>query len=75
MEVEMSFRKTSVEINEELLAAVKEILETTTVKETVEEAFLEIVRTRARREEVEALSTMKGMDLADSEIMAGAWRT
>ena len=70
----MSTRKTSVEINDELLRAVKQALATTTVKETIEKAFLEILRARARREEVEALSTMSGMDLADPEIMAGAWR-
>ncbi len=71
----MSLRKTSVEINEELLAAVKRILATKTVKETIEKAFIEILRAKARREEVEALSAMSGMDLADSEIMARAWRT
>jgi Arc/MetJ family transcription regulator len=70
----MSVRKTSVEINEELFRAVKQILSTTTVKETIEGAFLEVVRERARREEVEALSVMKGMDLADPEVMARAWR-
>lgn len=70
----MGTRKTSVEINEELLAAVKQILSTATVKETIEEAFLEVLRDRARREEVEALSTMRGMDLADAEAMARAWR-
>jgi Arc/MetJ family transcription regulator len=70
----MSTRKTSVEINDELLRAVKQALATTTVRETIEKAFLEILRARARREEVEALSTMSGMDLADPEIMAGAWR-
>jgi len=70
----MSVRKTSVEINEELLKAVKRILATATVKETIEQAFLEVLRARARQEEVEALSTMKGMDLADPEVMARAWR-
>ena len=68
-------RKTSVEINEELLSAVKRTLATKTVKETIEEAFLEILRAEARRQEVEALSTLDGMDLADEEVMAGAWRT
>jgi len=53
---------------------VKQILSTTTVKETIEGAFLEVVRERARLEEVEALSVMKGMDLADPEVMARAWR-
>ncbi len=71
----MSLRKTSVEINEELLAAVKRILATRTVKETIEKAFVEVLRAKARREEVEALSTMSGMDLADSDIMARAWRS
>ena len=71
----MSARKTSVEINVELLEAARRILETRTVKETVEEAFREVVRAKARRQEVEALTTMQGMDLADPEVMARAWRS
>ena len=71
----MSVRKTSVEINEELLTAVQRILSTTTIKDTIEAALREVLRAEARREEVEALSTMRGMDLADDEIMARAWRT
>lgn len=71
----MSFRKTSVDINEELLEAARRILATTTVKETVEEAFREVVRAEARREEVDALSEMRGMDLDDPEIMSQAWRS
>lgn len=39
-----------------------------------EEAFCAMVRQRARREEIEALSTMRGMDLDDHETMAAAWR-
>ncbi len=70
----MATRKTSVEINEELLRLAQGILATTTVRETVEEAFREVVRSQARREEVEALTTMQGMDLGDPEIMARAWR-
>ncbi len=70
----MSTRKTSVEINEELLRHVRQILATTTVRETIEQAFREVVRAEARREEVRALAGMNGMDLADSEIMERAWR-
>ena len=70
----MATRKTSVEINEELLESVRRILATSTVKETVERAFHEIVRREARREEIESLKTMRGMDLDDPEVMAGAWR-
>ncbi|HEX3551736.1 MAG TPA: type II toxin-antitoxin system VapB family antitoxin [Thermoanaerobaculia bacterium] len=71
----MSVRKTSVEINEELLTAVQRVLSTATIKETIEEAFREVLKAEARREEIEALSTMSGMDLADPEIMSRAWRS
>ncbi|HEY2289255.1 MAG TPA: hypothetical protein VGM86_01015 [Thermoanaerobaculia bacterium] len=71
----MAVRKTSVEINEELLSAVQEVLSTATLKETIEEAFREVLRAETRREEVEALSTMRGMDLADPDVMSRAWRS
>lgn len=70
----MNTRKISVEINEELLSAVQRILATTTVQETVEEAFREILRVDARREEIKALTTMQGSDIADQMIMTQAWR-
>lgn len=71
----MSTRKTSVEINEELLGAVQRVLSTTTLKDTIEQAFQEVLKAEARRQEVEALAKMEGMDLADEKVMAGAWRT
>jgi Arc/MetJ family transcription regulator len=71
----MSVRKTSVEINEDLLTAVQRVLSTATLKETIEQAFREVLRAEARREEVEALSTMHGMDLSDEKVMSGAWRS
>jgi len=71
----MKLRKTSVEINEDLLAAVQRVLATATIKDTIEEAFREVLRAEARREEVAALSTMRGMDLADAAVMSGAWRS
>ncbi|MEP7009752.1 MAG: type II toxin-antitoxin system VapB family antitoxin [Acidobacteriota bacterium] len=70
----MAVRKTSVEIDEELLAATRDALSTKTVRETIEVAFREVLRAVARREEVRALSVMEGMDLADPQIMAQAWR-
>jgi Arc/MetJ family transcription regulator len=70
----MSVRKTSVEINEELLTAVQRALSTATLKDTIEKAFREVLRAEARREEVEALSAMRGMDLSDEKVMSGAWR-
>lgn len=70
----MGTRKTSVEIDEELLTEVRGILATSTIRETIEEAFREVMRARARVEEIEALVTMKGMDLDKPEIMDRAWR-
>lgn len=70
----MPTRKTSVAIDEELLAAVKDVLETKTVRETIEQAFLEVLRAKAREAEIEALSTQKGMDLGNEEVMSKAWR-
>jgi Arc/MetJ family transcription regulator len=71
----MGTRKTSVEIDEELLETAKRILETTTVKDTVEEAFREVARVEARRQEVATLTSMDGLDLADPDVMSGAWRS
>ena len=70
----MSLRRISIQIDNELLSAVQRVLSTTTIKDTVEAALREVLRSKVRREEVEALSIMRGMDLADPEIMAGAWR-
>lgn len=64
-----------VEIDEELLVDVQRVLGTTSLKDTIEEAFREVLRMDARREEVCALSQMKGMDLADPAVMSGAWRS
>jgi Arc/MetJ family transcription regulator len=70
----MTSRKTSVEIDEQLLRRAREILGSTTVKETIDRAFREIVRQEARRQEAKALAAMDSIDLADDQVMAGAWR-
>ena len=64
-----------VEIDEELLVAVRRVLGTTTLEDTIEVAFREVLRAEARREEVHALFRMEGMDLGDQQIMSGAWRS
>lgn len=71
----MSTRKTSVEIDEQLLEAVRDALSTKTIRETIEAAFREVVRRKAIEEEIVALSAMQGMDLDDPEVMAKAWRS
>jgi Arc/MetJ family transcription regulator len=64
-----------VEIDEQLLAAAQKILGTKTIKDTIEAALNEVARAEARRQEVEALAGMKGLDLANPEIMSRAWRS
>ena len=68
-------RKTSVDIDEELLEEVRALLKTSTIKETIDCAFHEILRIEARRQEVQSLIQMEDLDLADEKVMAGAWRS
>jgi Arc/MetJ family transcription regulator len=71
----MNTRRTSVEINEHLLVAAQKTLGTKTVKATIEAALQEVLRTEARRQDVDALAGMNGLDLANDEIMSRAWRS
>ena len=68
-------RKTSVEVDSALIARVRVLLGTSTIKETIDMALREVECREARRQEIEALSTMDGLDLADREVMAKAWRS
>lgn len=67
-------RKTFVELDEENLNLVREILGTSTIKETVNRALNEVVRLEFGRRHDERLRTMDGLDLHDPEVMKGAWR-
>ena len=68
-------RKTSVIIDDRLLEQVRGLLGTASIRETIDCALREVLRAEARRQEVAALSEMDGLDLANEEIMAGAWRS
>lgn len=65
--------KTSVEIDNDLLEQARILLGTSSVRETIDCALLEVVRAAARRQEVEALATMDELDLADRATMKNAW--
>lgn len=67
-------RKTTVHIDDELVARVRILLGTSSIKETIHQALLEVERSDARRQEIRALIEMDGIDLADKEVMARAWR-
>ena len=69
----MSVRKV-VAVDGELVAAVQRVLSTATLNEAVEEALREVLRVQARHDEVQALTTMSGMDLMDENVMSRAWR-
>ena len=65
--------KKLIEIDDSLLNEAKAILGTSTQRETVTRALDAVVR-RRRREEFTDLLTSGRLDLADPEVMGGAWR-
>ena len=58
-------RKTSVDIDDRLLEQVRDVLGTSSIKETIDGALREVMRAEARRREIRALAVMDGLDLAD----------
>ncbi len=67
-------RKTSVEIDDRLIAQARRLLGTSSIKDTIDGALRELLRREAQREEIRALTRMDGLDLADESVMAKAWR-
>ena len=74
MEAGPVMRKTSVEIDDRLVAEAKRVLGTSSIKDTIDGALRELVQREARREEVRALTETDCLDLADGSVMAKAWR-
>ena len=68
-------RKTSVEIDDGLIEQVRVLLGTSSIKETIDSALREVLRREARRQEIEALAKMDGLELSNEKVMAGAWRS
>lgn len=66
--------KRLVDIDDELLAEATEILGASTMKEAVNRSLEEVVLAARRRQHAERLSRLDDLDLADPEVMAGAWR-
>ena len=67
-------RKTTIAIDDEKLEALQVALGTSGITETVDRALREVLAAKAREREVERLTTMRGIDLDDPEVMARAWR-
>lgn len=74
METKPVLRKTSVEIDDRLIAEAKRLLGTSSLKDTIDGALRELVQREAQREEIRALTTMDCLDLADESVMTKAWR-
>lgn len=66
--------KTTLVIDERKLAKARRLLGTKGIRDTIERALDEVIAYEARRLAVEQLRTMDGLDLADREVMAKAWR-
>lgn len=66
--------KRLVDIDDDLLARAREILGTSTMKDTVNGALDEVVKLDLRRRHLERLVSMEGLDLDDPDVMSGAWR-
>ena len=66
--------KRLVDIDDDLLAAATAILGASTMKETVNRSLESIVLASRRRQHADRLTEMRGLDLADPAVMAGAWR-
>ncbi|HEY3603442.1 MAG TPA: type II toxin-antitoxin system VapB family antitoxin [Sporichthyaceae bacterium] len=63
-------RRTTIEIDDELLARAAEVLDTTGMRETVHRALDEVVRAARRRRLAERLRTGEGTDIHDPEVFA-----
>lgn len=66
--------KTLIDVDDELLADAARVLGTQTKKDTVNAALAETVALARRRTHAEFLHGGGLPDLADPEVMAGAWR-
>jgi Arc/MetJ family transcription regulator len=61
-------------VDKECLAAAQEALHTETKKDTVNAALREVAALAARRRDLQRLTSGGLPDLADEEVIRGAWR-
>lgn len=70
----LGMRKTTLEIDDGVLAEARRILGTSGIKDTVDAALRTVRVQDARRQLIEQLRTLDGLDLDDPEVMRSAWR-
>jgi Arc/MetJ family transcription regulator len=66
--------KRLVDIDDDLLEEATAILGASTMKEAVNRSLESVVLAARRRRHVDRLQDMRGLDLDDPQVMAGAWR-
>ena len=67
-------KKTTLEIDEKLVEEASRVLGTRGLKATVDRALREAIAAEARRQVVDQLSTMDGLELDDPAVRRQAWR-
>jgi hypothetical protein len=67
-------RKTSFEVDFDKVDAVRELLGTKTLTDTVDAALEQVLLAQQRRTLLDLLSTPGATELLDADVMAGAWR-
>lgn len=72
--VRAGVRVTTLAIDERKYEQARAVLRTTTLRETVDRSFDEVIVHAARVRDVEQLRTMKGLDLDKPSVMRDAWR-
>jgi Arc/MetJ family transcription regulator len=71
---EVAMAKTLIDVEEQYLAAAREVLHTETKKDTVNAALREVAALAARRRDLRRLASEGLPDLEDEEVMRGAWQ-
>lgn len=66
--------RTTIEIDEKKLSRARRILGTKGIKDTLEKALDEVLAMEVRKKAVARLIALEGTDLADPDVMDGAWR-
>jgi Arc/MetJ family transcription regulator len=66
--------RTTIEIDEKKLSRARRILGTKGIKDTLEKALDEVLAMEVRKKAVARLIALEGIDLADADVMDGAWR-
>jgi Arc/MetJ family transcription regulator len=70
----MPMTKRLIDIDDGLLRRARKTLGTATMKDTVNQALAEVVKTELRRRHARRLVSGDGTDLGDDDVMTQAWR-